>query len=76
MAMFALLPCIFFMIVGCMFMAGTVFWVWMFIDCIQKEPSQGNDKILWVLIILFLHFVGALLYFLIRRPQRMKETGQ
>jgi hypothetical protein len=31
---------------------------------------QGNEKILWVLIILFLPFLGSLLYFLIGIKQR------
>lgn len=30
----------------------------------------GNEKILWVLIILLLPFLGSLLYFLIGRNQR------
>ena len=30
----------------------------------------GNDKILWVLIILLLPFLGSVLYFLIGRNQR------
>ena len=31
---------------------------------------RGNDKILWVLIILLLPFLGSVLYFLIGRNQR------
>ena len=31
----------------------------------------GNEKIMWVLIILFLPFLGSLLYFLIGINQRM-----
>ena len=31
---------------------------------------EGNDKIVWVLIIIFLPFLGALLYFLIGRDRR------
>ena len=30
----------------------------------------GNEKIIWVLIILFLPFLGSVLYFLIGRNQR------
>ena len=32
---------------------ATVFWVWVLVDCLTKEPSEGNDKVAWVLIILF-----------------------
>ena len=31
---------------------------------------DGNDKIVWVLLIIFLPFLGALLYFLIGRDKR------
>ncbi|TGC09686.1 PLDc N-terminal domain-containing protein [Methanolobus halotolerans] len=55
---------------------GTVFWVWMLIDCAMKEPSEGNDKLIWVIIILFTHLLGALLYFLVRRPKRIQEYGR
>jgi len=33
----------------------------------------GNDKILWVLIILFLPFLGSVLYFLIGRDKRISR---
>jgi hypothetical protein len=55
---------------------ATVFWIWMLVDCATKEPSQSNDKIVWILVILFTHFIGALIYFLVRRPERIRENGQ
>ena len=57
-----------FLIVG---LLGTVFWLWMLIDCLANEPS-GNDKILWTVVILLTHLLGAILYYFIRRPQRMR----
>jgi hypothetical protein len=51
------------------------FWIWMLIDCVKYEPSEGNDKILWVLIIVFTHWIGALIYYFVRRPQRLKATA-
>ena len=33
----------------------------------------GNEKIIWVLIILFLPFLGSVLYFLIGRDKRMNR---
>ena len=56
-------------------LALTVFWVWMLVDCATKEPSAGNEKIIWILVIIFTHWIGALIYFLVRRPQRKKEFG-
>lgn len=54
---------------------GTIFWIWMLIDCAMNESNQGNDKIIWILIILFTHLIGALIYCLVRRPKRKIEFG-
>jgi len=51
---------------------GTLFWIWMLIDCATKEPSEGNDKVIWILVIIFTHFIGALIYYFIRRPERKR----
>lgn len=56
--------------------ALTVFWIWMLIDCLTKEPSEGNDKIIWVLVIVFLQVIGAAVYYFVRRPERISQTGQ
>jgi len=50
-------------------LAATVFWLWMLIDAVTNEPTT-NDKILWFLVIFFLHFIGALVYFFARRSAR------
>lgn len=54
---------------------GTVFWVIMIIECATKESSQGNTKLIWILIIVFTHWIGALIYYFVRRPQRIAELG-
>ena len=54
-------------IVGLALMA---FWIWMLIDCAKYEPSEGNDKVVWILIIVLLNWVGALIYYFVRRPTR------
>lgn len=71
----ALLPLLIFIPLMMVGLALLIFWVWMLVDCATKEPSQGNDKIVWILIIVFTHWIGALIYFLVRRPQRKRELG-
>jgi len=56
--------------------AGTILWIWTLIDCATKEPSEGNDKIIWILVIIFTHWVGSLIYLLVRRPQRFQMYGR
>ncbi|HEY3202404.1 MAG TPA: PLD nuclease N-terminal domain-containing protein [Thermoanaerobaculia bacterium] len=68
--------------IGCLFavilfgVAGTVFWIWALIDCATKEPNEWSGKVGWILIILLTHFLGALLYVLIRRPERLRQVGR
>ena len=69
---FGILVFVFFAVLG---IGGTILWVWMLIDCATKEPSEGNDKIIWMLVILLTHAVGALVYLLVRRPQRIQQYG-
>lgn len=46
------------------------FWIWMLVDAIQNKGLTDGEKVGWVLAIVFLHFIGALLYFFIGRPKR------
>jgi hypothetical protein len=54
---------------------GTLFWIWMLIDCAINEPSQCNDKVIWIFIIIVTHFIGGLIYYFVRRPERKRLTG-
>ena len=47
------------------------FWIWMLIDCATNEPDEGNTKVVWILIIIFTQVIGALIYFFVRRPERL-----
>lgn len=60
-----------FMVIG-----GSIFWIWALIDCITKEPSEGNDKIIWFFLILFTTIIGALIYYIVRRPERIRLYGR
>lgn len=55
-------------------LAATVFWVWMLIDCLTSTMPSG-EKILWFLVIFFLHLLGALIYFFIKRSSARGTTG-
>jgi CBS domain containing-hemolysin-like protein len=56
-------------------LGASVFWVLMIIECATKEPAYGNEKIIWLLIIILTHWIGALIYYFVRRPQRIAELG-
>jgi hypothetical protein len=52
--------------------ALTVFWIWMLVDCVTAEPIES--RVLWVLLIVFLGWFGALIYYFGRRPDRLDVT--
>jgi hypothetical protein len=55
------------LVIGLLFL----FWLWMLIDCLKNPALQGAEKIVWVLVIVFLHSLGALLYFFMGRSKRV-----
>ena len=67
-------------VVACISVVGTaavfIFWIWLLIDCATKEPSDGNEKIVWIIIIALFPVLGALLYLFIRRPIRKQQFGR
>lgn len=51
-----------FIIVGPIFLILFAFWLWMLIDCAKRE---FDDKALWIILLIFLNFIAAILYFFI-----------
>jgi hypothetical protein len=54
---------------GLLALIASIFWIWMIIDALVYEPTTA-EKLLWFLVIFFLHFIGALIYFVMRKSQR------
>jgi hypothetical protein len=50
---------------------GVVFWIWMLIHAVQNKGLTDNERIVWVLVIALLHFLGAVIYFFVGRPKRI-----
>jgi len=46
------------------------FWLWMLIDCIGR---QFEDKIMWILLIIFFNIIGAILYFFMIRKKLIRQ---
>jgi hypothetical protein len=64
------------LLVTALLAACTAFWIWMLVDCITRERNEGNDRIVWLLVILLAQILGALVYFFVRRPERVRELGR
>jgi hypothetical protein len=57
-------------------LAGTIFWIWMIIDCAQNRFLDSNTRLVWILVIVFTHLIGAFIYFLAgRRPRNAMMTA-
>ena len=53
----------------------SIFWLWMLIDSITNPGLNGTERLIWVLVILFTHILGASLYFLLARGKRGGAAG-
>jgi len=51
-------------------LAALAFWIWMLVSAIQNKGLTDNEKVLWVLVIALLHWLGALIYFFVGHPKR------
>jgi len=66
---------IFALIVGALVVAAFIFWIWMLIHAITNKGLNDTEKIIWVIVVVFLHFLGAFLYFFLGRPKGEAAIG-
>lgn len=56
-------------------LALLAFWIWMLVDCLKRPDKKfryggRNAKLIWTIVIVFLAFLGALVYyFLVKREE-------
>jgi hypothetical protein len=62
---------LFVIMAACLGLLLMVFWIWMLIHAATSKGFSDGEKVAWVLVILFLHFLGALIYFFFGRPRGM-----
>lgn len=55
---------------------STAFWIWMLIDAAQNKRLDQNERVIWIIVIALLHWLGALIYLIFGRPkQNLVATG-
>ena len=42
-----------------------VFWLWMLVDCLKRDFKRDTDKIVWIIVLIFLHLLGAIVYYFV-----------
>ena len=53
--------------------AAFVFWILMIIDCAKRRFSSDSDRIIWILILIFLGLLGAAIYYFVVKKKRKKK---
>ncbi|KAA0894287.1 PLDc N-terminal domain-containing protein [Oryzomonas rubra] len=54
-------------------LAVPVLWISALVSAI-KSDFPGNNKIIWILAIILVPFLGSILYFIIGRGQRIQQS--
>ncbi len=70
------------MAIGLFVLIGLVafgLWVWGLVDALAKPDavwqSAGQNKILWVVVIVLAGVIGAVIYLVVARPQLERAAG-
>jgi hypothetical protein len=50
-------------------LAGFAFWLWMLIHAISNKGLSDGEKIVWVLVIIFLPLLGSIIYFFVGKSK-------
>ena len=50
-------------------LASFVFWIIELVDVARREFKDSNTKLLWLLVVVLAHGLGALIYYFAGRPQ-------
>ena len=57
---------IFFWILGIL---GLILFIWALVDCIRRQFTNPNDKVLWLVLIILIGWIGPILYLIIGRKK-------
>lgn len=48
-----------------------ILWIWALVDIMRSRFREESTKILWCVLVIFLPFIGTILYYIIGRGQRL-----
>jgi len=43
--------------------------IWALVDCLKRERVKGGNKVVWILVIVLINFIGPILYLLLGREE-------
>lgn len=47
-----------------------IFWVLMIVDCVKRNFKESNEKIVWIIVLIFAGVLGALIYYFVVKRKR------
>ncbi|MEK6800315.1 MAG: PLD nuclease N-terminal domain-containing protein [Nanoarchaeota archaeon] len=53
-----------------------VFWIWMLVDCAKRDFKKENEKIVWILVIALVHWLGAAVYYFVVKNSNPKGISK
>jgi len=54
---------------------ATIFWIWMLIHALTNKGIRGGEKVAWVLVIIFVPWIGSIIYFFLGKPKGTSAVG-
>ncbi|MFZ6008459.1 MAG: PLDc N-terminal domain-containing protein [Nitrospirota bacterium] len=57
-----------------LFLFGFIPFIFAFVDILRSE-FKGNNKLIWLLAVIFVPLIGSIAYFIIGRKQKIKHGG-
>jgi hypothetical protein len=46
-----------------------ILWLWALIDVLRSNFSDGTTKLIWLIVVIFIPFLGSVLYLALGRKQ-------
>ncbi len=56
--------------------AALILWLWSVVVIAKEKTEDPYDRIVWLLIVLMLNFIGTLLYFFFGGDEKSKERSE
>jgi hypothetical protein len=54
---------------------ATIFWIWMLIHAITNKGLASGEKVVWVLVVIFLPLLGSIIYYFLGKPKGGSSMG-
>ncbi|MBD3313459.1 hypothetical protein GF345_03385 [Candidatus Woesearchaeota archaeon] len=53
-----------------------VLWIWMLIDCVKREFKDDMEKVVWILLMVFLGALASIIYYFVvyRETKRRRKS--